>query len=268
MLQSLVNQTFLPKKVVVVNDNSSDKTEHLSKLFSKNYSWIRTLTITSSSKHLPGSKVIHAFYKGFELLDNDYDIICKFDADIILPANYLENIVNLFNSHSKIGIAGGLAYIEKNGKWIYETISSKQHVRGPFKAYKKACFKDIGGLKTSIGWDNIDTLLAQYYGWTIAVDESLKVKHLKPTGKTYHENSKYLRGEALYKMRMGFALTVLSALKSATAKRSPLILKHTILGYLKAKKHNINPLVDTHQGAFIRKLRWKGVRKSIGLSFL
>ncbi len=267
MLDSLVCQTLLPKKVIIVNDNSSDKTEIISQAFSKKYRWIKTITIRSSAIHIPGSKVINAFYKGLDSLDDEYDIICKFDADIILPPNYLENIAALFNSNSKIGVAGGLAYIEKDGEWIYETISSKNHVRGPFKAYKKKCFEAIGGLKKSIGWDNIDTLLAQYYGWVIATDKSLMVKHLKPTGNTYHKNSKYLRGEALYKMRMGMSLTFLSALKSAFNKRKTSIFINTVFGYLKAKKQNMTPLVTIDQGHFIRNLRWKGIKKSLSSRF-
>jgi len=263
MLESLTSQTVLPKKIIVVNDNSSDQTEQISRSFSEKHQWISTHSIRSSSDHIPGSKVINAFYKGLELLDNNYDIICKFDADIILPNNYLENIITLFNSDPKIGIAGGLAYIKKNEDWIYESVSSKEHVRGPFKAYKKDCFDAIGGLKKSAGWDNIDTLLAQFYGWRIATDKSLKVKHLKPTGKTYHKNSKYLRGEALYKMRMGFNLTVLAALKSGAQKRSVRYFKNTVIGYLKAKKNNISPLVTEDQGRFIRNLRWKGIKRSL-----
>ncbi len=264
MLDSLVNQTQLPKKVIVVNDNSSDKTESICHSFSEKHNWIKTLTISSSSLHIPGSKVINAFYKGYETLDDNYDIICKFDADIVLPKNYLENITKLFNSNPKIGIAGGLAYIEKKGKWVFETISSKNHVRGPFKAYRKECFENIGGLKPSIGWDTIDVLLAQYNNWIIATDKSLKVKHLKPTGKTYDKSSKYLQGEALYKMRMGLSLTLLSALKSAISKNSISHFINTIIGYFKSIG-KIEPLVSKEQGVFIRKLRWKGVKKKIRL---
>ncbi|MBT8395272.1 MAG: glycosyltransferase family 2 protein, partial [Bacteroidia bacterium] len=182
MLESLVNQTILPKKVVIVNDNSTDSTKKIISGFTKKYSWISTLNITSSNHHIPGSKVIKAFYKGLETLDDIYDIICKFDADIILPNNYLESLIHLFNSDDKIGIAGGLAYIKKNNNWVYETISSKEHVRGPFKAYRKECFKKIGGLKESIGLDTLDVLLAQFYGWKIKTDKSMHIKHLKPTG--------------------------------------------------------------------------------------
>ena len=52
-------------------------------------------------------------------------------------------------------------YILKRNKWIYENISSKNHVRGPIKAYRKECFIDIGGLKAHVGWDTLDVLLAK-----------------------------------------------------------------------------------------------------------
>jgi cellulose synthase/poly-beta-1,6-N-acetylglucosamine synthase-like glycosyltransferase len=265
MLESLENQTLLPKKVVVVNDNSSDDTQRIIEGFASRHQWLVAMNHSSSQEHIPGSKVINAFYKGYDMLDEHYDIICKFDADIILPKDYLENIIRLFESDDTIGIAGGHAYIEKDNIWIYETVASKNHVRGPFKAYRKQCFKDIGGLKRSIGWDTLDTLLAQYHGWKVQTDKTLHVKHLKPTGQTYTSKSKYLQGEALFKMRYGFSLMFLTALKSGFNKKSLSYVLNTISGYNKARKAKITPLVSTEEGKFIRKLRWKGVKESIGL---
>lgn len=265
MLESLTTQTHLPKKVVVVNDNSSDKTQEIVESVAKKHEWLTILNHQSSDEHIPGSKVVNAFYKGFETLDDNYDIICKFDADIILPKDYLENITLLFESDETIGIAGGLAYIEKDSIWVYETVASKDHVRGPFKAYRKACFKDIGGLKHSIGWDTLDTLLAQFHKWKVETDKTLHIRHLKPTGKTYTSKSKHLQGEALYKMRYGFSLSLLTALKSAFNKRSLRYFINTILGYFKAKKKNIQPLVSEEEGKFIRQLRWNGIKKTVGL---
>jgi len=264
MLQSLVEQTVLPKHVVVVNDNSTDTTAAIISRYTKAFSWIKTIDIQSSTEHIPGTKVINAFYRGLDTLDSDYDIICKFDADIILPNDYLESVIALFKAGDNVGIAGGLAYIEKNNTWVYETIASKKHVRGPFKAYRKECFEAIGGLKRSIGWDTLDVLLAQFYGWSIKTDTSLHVKHLKPTGQTYHKKSKYLQGEALYKMRFGIVLTLLSASKSAIARRSITYFVHTLQGYFKAQSQNIAPLVTEEQGLFIRELRWKGVKQKLG----
>ena len=74
-LQSLVSQTLLPKKVVVVNDSSTDKTAEIVLAFAKENPFITLVNKTSEAIHLPGSKVIQAFHKGFETLDNNYDII-------------------------------------------------------------------------------------------------------------------------------------------------------------------------------------------------
>ena len=117
-LQSLISQTVLPKKVVVVNDNSTDKTAEIVLAFAKDNPFITLVNKTSSAIHLPGSKVIQAFQKGFETLDEDYDLIVKIDADLIFPSNYFETIIKHFQSDSTIGMAGGFCYIEKNGDWI------------------------------------------------------------------------------------------------------------------------------------------------------
>lgn len=263
MLESLLQQTVLPKQVVVVNDNSTDNTQAIINGFSAEYKWIKSIEIKSSKQHMPGSKVINAFYKGLETLDDDYDIICKFDADIILPNNYLQQLISLFKSDKKIGIAGGLAFIKRNDSWVYETVASKKHVRGPFKAYRKECFKAIGGLKRSIGWDTVDVLLAEYHGWTTKTDENLKVKHLKPTGASYNNSSKYLQGEAFYKMRYGLTITLISALKKGIKNLSFIIFLNDIKGYLKAKKNKIEFIVSVEEGKFIRKLRWKGIKSNI-----
>ena len=76
-LASIVAQTLLPKKVVVVNDASSDGTETIIDNFTKQYDFITKVNTNSTDEHLPGSKVINAFYKGFETLDSDFDIIVK-----------------------------------------------------------------------------------------------------------------------------------------------------------------------------------------------
>lgn len=262
-LNSLVNQTLLPKRIVIVNDDSTDKTLEIINAFENEFKWISGLTISSSRAHIPGSKVINAFYKGLETLDENYDILCKFDADLIFPKNYLERIANLFKSNPKIGIAGGLPFIKKNDTWIFEKIASKNHVRGPLKAYRKSCFEKIGGIRSSIGWDTLDVLIAQYHGWEIATDKGLHVKHLKPTGNSYSKASKYLQGEALYKMRFGFILSFLSALKSALNRKSISYFLNTINGFFKAAQNNTPYLVSKEEGDFIRKFRYKNILKKI-----
>lgn len=254
-LTSVVQQTLLPKKVVVVNDNSSDSTETIIDQFVQEYAFITKVNTNASNEHLPGSKVIEAFYKGFETLDANFDVIVKLDADIILPKNYFETICNHFKEDAKIGVAGGLAYIEKNGEWMYEPIADKNHVRGPFKAYRKACFEQIGGLQKSLGWDTADVLLARFYGWKVHVDQSLQVKHLKPTGNAYKQKVHRDHGTVFYKLGYGFWISLIAALKIALKKKSIKVFLDYMSGFFSAKKKQTTQMVTSEQGRFIRKYR-------------
>ena len=258
-LDSLVHQTLLPKQLVVVNDNSTDNTQDIVESYTTKYSWLRLVNSKSSNEHLPGSKIINAFYKGFETLDEDYDVICKFDADLIFPENYLEQIAYHFNSNNKLGMVSGFCYIKKNNDWILENLTRKDHIRGALKAYRKACFIQIGKLKPSMGWDTVDELLAKYNNWDILTNETLHVKHLKPTGISYNKGSKHMQGEAMYKMRYGFTITFISAAKLAYKKRRFDLFKDYLAGYFNAKKNQIDYLVTEEEGKFIRNLRWKGM---------
>lgn len=264
-LNSLANQTHLPKHVVVVNDNSTDKTQDIVEAYSEKHPWITCINSKSTNQHLPGSKIINAFYKGYDTLDNSYDVICKFDADLIFPDNYLEQLAHHFKNNDKLGMVSGFCYIEKDGKWVLENLTRKDHIRGALKAYRKACFIEIGKLKQSMGWDTVDELLAKYYGWDILTDESLHVKHLKPTGISYNKASKHLQGEAMYKMRYGFFIALISALKLAYKKNKLSLFKDYMAGYFKAKKEKTAFLVSEGEGNFIRHLRWKGMFNKLKL---
>lgn len=258
-LDSLINQSLPPKKVVVVNDNSTDKTQDIVEAIAERHSNISLVNSKSSNEHLPGSKIINAFYKGFETLDENFDVICKFDADLIFPSNYLEQLTYHFNRDNTLGMVSGFCYIEKNSNWILENLTRKDHIRGALKAYRKNCFLEIGKLKPSMGWDTVDELLAKYYDWKVLTDQSLHVKHLKPTGISYNKASKHLQGEAMYKMRYGFFITFISALKLAFKKRKLMLFNNYLAGYFKAKKEKLEFLVSEDEGRFIRNLRWKGM---------
>ena len=262
-LQSLVEQTLLPKKIMVVNDNSTDTTQNIIDSFSEKFIFIKSISTNSKNSHQPGSKIINAFNTGLDALDNNYDIICKFDADLIFPPHYLEKIVEIFKKNASCGLAGGFCYVKKNKIWVLESLTNKDHLRGALKAYRKQCFQQIGGLKNTMGWDTVDELLAQYHGWEVCTDETLHVKHLKPTGANYTQSSKHKQGEAFYRMRYGFLLTCIATAKLAFRKKSFLFFAHTLQGYFKAKAKQLAFIVSKKEGKFIRTLRWNGIKKKL-----
>lgn len=267
-LNSIVTQTILPLKVVVVNDNSTDETASIVSEFCNAYDYISLINKTSEAIHLPGSKVIRAFHKGFETIDSDYDIIVKLDADLILPDNYFETIINHFKKEDKIGMVGGFAYIEKNGQWVLENLTDKDHIRGAFKAYRKECFLQIGNLKPAMGWDTVDELLCKFYGWKVVTDASLKVKHLKPTGANYNKMARFKQGEAFYTLGYGFLITIIASAKLAIMKRKPLLFIDYIRGFWAAKLSKTPLLVTAEQAKFIRNYRLQKMKDKIVFCFV
>jgi glycosyltransferase involved in cell wall biosynthesis len=262
-LQSLISQTLLPKKVVVVNDNSTDKTAEIVLALAKKNPFITLVNKTSEAIHMPGSKVLQAFHKGFETLDNNYDIIVKLDADLILPHNYFERISSIFEKDTTVAMAGGFAYIEKNGDWILENLTDKNHIRGAFKAYRKSFFEQMGNLKPAMGWDTVDELLAKFYGWKVITDPSLIIKHLKPTGANYNKTARYKQGEAFYTLGYGFFITAIASAKLALMKKKPILFLDYIRGFWKAKMANTPLLVTEQQAKFIRKYRLQKMKEKL-----
>jgi glycosyltransferase involved in cell wall biosynthesis len=262
-LQSLVEQTVLPSKIVLVNDNSTDSTAEIVTQFSEKYPFITLVNKKSDAIHLPGSKVIQAFQEGEKHIDDQYSIIVKVDADLIFPNNYFETIIKHFQSDSSIGMVGGFCFIKKNGDWILENLTDKDHIRGALKAYRKETFKQIGGLKPAMGWDTVDELLCKFYNWKVVTDESLHVKHLKPTGASYTKVARYKQGEAFYSLGYGIFITAVASLKLASRKGKPLLFIDYIIGFWKAKSSGKPLLVSIEQAKWIRKYRWKKMKEKL-----
>lgn len=263
-LQSLVAQTATPYKVVVVDDNSTDTTAAVVQEFCVQYPYINLINNPSEAAHLPGSKVIRAFQAGFDTLGKDFEIVVKLDADLILPLDYFETILTYFDDDMAVGMAGGFAYIENNhGEWVLENLTDKDHIRGAFKAYRRACLDEIGGLKPAMGWDTVDELLCHYYGWKVITDARLKVKHLKHTGANYNNKARYKQGEAFYSLGYGFLITGISSAKLAYKKKKPGLFWDYMTGYFRALWHRKPLLVTSDQAQFIRAYRWQKMKQKL-----
>lgn len=264
-LQSLTKQSVLPTEVIVVNDHSSDKTPTIVEQFARDFPWIRLVNRTSKAEHQPGSKVILAFLAGLPHLTKPYDILVKLDADLDLPLNYFEQIVNEFSRNPKAGILGGHAYIEKNNQWQLEQLTDPDHVRGAFKSYRKEVYDVIGGLRPQMGWDTVDELLAKYHNWDVYTLTNLKVKHLKPTGANYQPDALLKQGGAYYTLGYGFWITTIAALKLALNKRKPLYFFRYLQGYFGAKNTQLPKMVNREEEQFIRQYRWHKILEKLGV---
>ena len=263
-LDSIVHQTLVPKKLVVVNDHSTDATGEIIARYERAYSYITSVQTVSSHHHLPGSKVINAFLAGLAVLDDSYDFIVKLDADLILPPAYFETIAKIFRENKDVGIAGGFFHErEADGTWRLHHPMDKDHIRGAFKSYTRACFTAIGGLKNAMGWDTLDELLARFHGFELYTDSALIVKNLRPVGSAYDRRARLFQGIAMYRMRYGLWITLLASLKMAWKKRNVPSFFDNLKGYWQAGRDQMPFLVNPEEGAFIRSFRRKRIWKKL-----
>lgn len=248
---------------MVVNDGSTDKTQEIVENFINRELSTENFQLKNLdfSAHEPGAKVVQTFYKALNEIDlKDFDVICKFDADIIFPENYLEKINEVYEENPKAGMVSGLVYIKKNDDWIYENLSSKNHVRGPIKSYRKPCFEDMNGLRAVLGWDNIDVMLAKMHNWETVTIKDLCVKHLRPTAFKYKNQKAKKLGEYFYNIGLSFPLMLISSAKSSFKNKSISEFFITVKSFL--KQNNRSVLTD-EEILFIRKLRWKKTSNKI-----
>ena len=262
-LQSLINQSFVPYQILVVDDGSTDNTAQLVSEMVVQHPQIQLVQRKEKGEHQPGAKIVQTFNFGLPYLKKEVDVICKYDADLVFPANYFEVMNMHYTENQQLGMYGGFCYIKQGDAWVLENLTNKDHLRGAVKSYRKACFEAIGGLKTAMGWDTADELLARYHGWEVQTNENLQVKHLRPTGAGYKSNAKYLQGSVFYRLRYGVILTLLAAAKLAIRKRSLALFFHYLRGYLKAKREQQPYLLSEEEGRWVRNYRWRGIVKKV-----
>ncbi|WP_370895742.1 glycosyltransferase [Chryseobacterium gossypii] len=260
-LDSLQQQSFENFNIVVVNDGSTDRTPEIIKRYVQADPRFKTIDL-QKSEHQPGSKVVNAFKNGLSTQNlEEFDIVCKFDADIILPENYLQTVQKAFLENPEYGLVGGLLYIEKNGSWVYEGNSNKHHVRGPMKAYRKECFIQIGGLRETLGWDNIDSILLENFGWKEIVIPELHVKLIKVKGADYTVKQSDYYGRYFYFLGLHRALAYIAASKEAMKSRSVSFFLQIIRSYEKCRSEKRELKISKEEQKIINDWRWKAFKK-------
>nr|WP_314559130.1 glycosyltransferase family 2 protein [uncultured Capnocytophaga sp.] len=260
-LQSLLQQSYLPYQIIVVDDASTDNTAQIVAEIAAENPIIQLVQRTQKGEHLPGAKVVQTFNTGLPFLKEEVDVICKFDADLIFPDNYFQVMNTQYSETPTLGMYGGFCYIQKNGDWVLENLTNRDHLRGAVKSYRKECFQAIGGLRMAMGWDTADELLARFYGWQVQTDITLRVKHLRPTGAGYKSKAHYLQGSVFYRLRYGVILSFLAAAKLALRKHSFKLFFDYCKGYLKAKQQQQSYLLTKEEGKWVRRYRWKNILK-------
>lgn len=181
-LASVVKQTVKPVKWVVVSDGSTDETDAIVQRYADQYDFVHLVRRDSKTRHF-GNKV-HAFRAGYDTLgDIDYDFVGNLDADIELPPDYYERILERFAQNPKLGLAGGTRFDFCDGKFV-KVHCARNSVGGPFQLFRRACYEAFGGyLPLQLGGiDAVAEIMVRQHGWQVQSFTDITCHHYRCTG--------------------------------------------------------------------------------------
>ena len=185
-IRSMVCQTVPPVEWIIVNDSSTDGTAEIVKRYAQHYPWMHLINRDKRQEgqdRQRGKGVIDTFYYGYERrIDDSHRFVVKLDGDVSFEPEYFGFLLEQFAADARLGVAGGSLYEQICGtEWTLR--SALDHVRGPIKMYRRACFVEIEGLERALGWDGIDEWKAQSKGWHVRSFAEMRVYHHRPTGE-------------------------------------------------------------------------------------
>jgi len=182
-IQSVLHQTILPQKWIIVSDGSTDDTDCIVKKYMEKYEFIELLTRTGDENRNFGSKAM-CVMKAYDYIKNvDFDYVGNVDADISFDSHYYENMLSKFKLNPKLGVVGGTRYDRYPNQFV-KIECAKNSVGGPFQLFRKKCFDEIGGYRNLKygGIDAVAETTARMYGWEVKSYSEYIIYHHRITG--------------------------------------------------------------------------------------
>lgn len=164
-IRSVISQTVLPIRWVIVSDGSTDGTDEIVNRYAKDHPWIELVRLPEREIRDFRGKVL-GFEAGREQLrDCTYDVIGNLDADMSFGPELFGFLMEKFSIDPNLGVAGA-PFTEGKGTYDFQ-FSSVEHVSGACQLFRKECFEEIGGYQPMPrgGIDVVAVLTARMKGW-------------------------------------------------------------------------------------------------------
>lgn len=165
-LRSVITQTVLPKRWIVVSDGSTDGTDDIVRRYQSGRPWLELLSLPPrAERHFAGKAL--AFDAGYaRVRELSFDIVGNVDADVSFEPDYLAYLLGHFAARPELGVAG-THYIEGEFHSYRDSYIDERHVNGQCQLFRRRCYEEIGGYLPikggGIDWVAVRT--AQMKGW-------------------------------------------------------------------------------------------------------
>ncbi|WP_292450479.1 glycosyltransferase [Methylibium sp.] len=262
-LDTVVAQSVLPARWVIVDDGSTDATPAILAEYQARHDWITVVTRKDRGRRAVGPGVIEAFYDGFDSIDpNDYDYLCKLDLDLSLPPRYFELLMQRMEADPRLATCSGKAYVRKGDALVNENHGDDMSL-GMTKFYRAQRFQQIGGFVREVMWDGIDCHRCRMLGYSARSwdDPDLRFVHLRPMGssQTGILTGRMRHGFGQYFMGTGFFYMLASAL--FRVREAPVVVGSAAMlwGWLKSALQGKPRYGDLAFRRFLRRYQWRAL---------
>jgi poly-beta-1,6-N-acetyl-D-glucosamine synthase len=167
-LKSVVRQTVLPSRWVIVSDGSTDGTDEIVEKYGVKHPWIELVRMPPrQERHFAGK--VNAFKAGYaQVKDLNFEIIGNLDGDVSFAEDYLQFLLGRFAENPALGVAGTPFREGSSKSSVYDyRFTSAEHVSGQCQLFRRKCFEEIGGyIPRKIGGvDLVAVTTARMKGW-------------------------------------------------------------------------------------------------------
>ena len=211
-LDSVVTQTVLPERWVIVDDGSTDRTAEIIKPYARRFPWIALVQQPQRLDRDFAGKV-RAFNIALERMQSlPFEVIGNLDADLSFEPDYLEFLIGKFAEDPRLGVAG-TPFTEYGGyDTARDSFEGENHVAGGCQLFRTQCFKDVGGYIPSPagGIDWIAVTTARMKGWKTRSFPEKRFHHYRTLGTagknswaasfSYGEKDYFLGGSPLWQL--------------------------------------------------------------------
>lgn len=189
-LASMVAQTRLPERWVIVDDGSADRTAEIVQGYAKRFRWIELVRRPQRVERSFAGKV-HAFNAGMDHVPPlEFDVIGNLDGDLSFEPDYLEFLIQKFAENPKLGVAG-TPFTEDGGyDSAKDSFEGENHVAGGCQLFRRECFQEIGGYipNPAGGIDWIAVTTARMRGWKTRSFPEKRFHHYRTLGTAEKSN--------------------------------------------------------------------------------
>lgn len=261
-IESVIHQTVLPVKWVIVDDGSTDKTPEIVSRYIAKYPWIEMVQRPQRRERSFAAKV-HAFNAGYKRMkDLDYEVVGNLDADLTFDADYIEFILSKFREDTNLGVAGTV-FEEEGYSSERQSFEGQNHVAGGCQMFRKRCFEEIGGFipNEAGGVDWIAVTTARMMGWKTRSFREKSFYHHRHLGMaernalaatfSYGEKDYYLGGHPIWEL---FRVTYRATKRPYLVEGLALGLGYGWAMLRRIKRPISNELIKFHRKEQMRKL--------------